>query len=346
MKIALITDQHFGARNSDQRFSNYFKEFYDNTFFPFLKEHNIDTVIDLGDTFDSRKYINYKSLLDSKQMWFDRLKDENIKLHSIIGNHTIFYKNTNQVNSMRLLFDKFDNMYIYPEAEEVEFDGLSILFMPWINSENLDYAINTINNTKAQVCFGHLELSGFELNTTTISTGYSKKLFNKFDIVYSGHYHRKSDDGQVFYLGCPYQITWNDYNCPKGFHVFDTETRELERIVNPYSIYEKIYYDDTKDMNLDLTRYKDKFIKVVVVNKKDLFAFDQFIDKLLNNVNTHDVKIIDNFDDTEVSDEAVENISDTLTLLDTYVTEMNIDINKDRLSGILKTLYTEAADIE
>ena len=115
MKIALITDQHFGARNSDQRFSDYFRSFYDEQFFPYLEEHGIDTVIDLGDTFDSRKYVNYKSLLDSKQMWFDKLHGKGIKLHSIIGNHTIFYKNTNSVNSMRLLFEKYDNMSIYPE---------------------------------------------------------------------------------------------------------------------------------------------------------------------------------------------------------------------------------------
>ena len=346
MKIALITDQHFGARNSDQRFSDYFRSFYDEQFFPYLEEHGIDTVIDLGDTFDSRKYVNYKSLLDSKQMWFDKLHGKGIKLHSIIGNHTIFYKNTNSVNSMRLLFEKYDNMSIYPEATEVSFDGLDMLFMPWINSENHDSSIEIINKTTAQVCMGHLELSGFEMNTTMVSpSGYSRKLFNKFDIVYSGHYHRKNDDGQVFYLGCPYQITWNDHDCPKGFHVFDTNTRELERIENPHLIFEKIYYDDNPD-DFDLKAYKNKFVKLIVVNKKDLFQFDRFVEKLLNEVNTHDVKIIENFDDIAVDDNAIENVSDTLTLLNDYVEEMSIDIDKDKLGTMLKTLYAEASDIE
>ena len=32
---------------------------------------------------------------------------------------------------------------------------------------------------------------------------------------------------------------------PRGFHIlFDTETRELEFIQNPYEMFHKIYYDD------------------------------------------------------------------------------------------------------
>ena len=62
MKIALITDTHFGARNDSEVFNDYFFKFYDNTFFPYLEEHNIKHCIHLGDITDRRKFINFKTL--------------------------------------------------------------------------------------------------------------------------------------------------------------------------------------------------------------------------------------------------------------------------------------------
>ena len=178
--------------------------------------------------------------------------------------------------------------------------------------------------------------------------GWDKEEFNRFDMVMSGHYHHKSDDGQVYYLGTPYEIYWNDWNDPKGFHVFDTEKRELERIVNPYSIFSKIYYDDSQDIDFDMSSYKDKYVKLVVVNKKDLYQFDQFVDKLLQ-ADCYEVKIIEDFselDANNVSDDIVENTEDTMTLLERYIDDLDVTLSKDRLKNTMRTLYTEAQDLE
>jgi hypothetical protein len=58
MKVAIITDQHFGARKNSKLFHDYFLKFYNDIFFPYLEENNIKVVIDMGDTFDSRKGID------------------------------------------------------------------------------------------------------------------------------------------------------------------------------------------------------------------------------------------------------------------------------------------------
>ena len=199
---------------------------------------------------------------------------------------------------------------------------------------------------------GHLDINGFKMNKTSIMSehGYDKTTFRKFDTVMSGHFHHKSDDGQIFYLGTPYEIYWNDYDDPKGFHIFDTETRQLDRIINPLTIFDKIYYDDTSTNyeNEDVEKYKNKFIKVIVVNKKDLYQFDRFIDKLLK-IDTHEVKIIEDFTDLDansVSDDIVENSEDTITLLNKYVDELPVDLNKNRLKNEVRTLYTEAQDLD
>ena len=351
MKVALITDTHFGARNDNQNFNEYFFQFYENQFFPYLKEHNITNVVHLGDVMDRRKYVSYRIAKDFRERFIDKF--EGINFHMLVGNHDTFYKNTNEVNSLQELVDgRHKNITVYEKSTEVEFDGCKILFVPWINTENMSHTMKMLQTSDAQICMGHLELNGFEMQRGLVMDhGWDKQEFKRFDMVMSGHYHHKSDDGQIFYLGTPYEIYWNDWNDPKGFHVFDTEKRELERIVNPYTIYSKIYYDDTVsifDDNHDMSAYKNKYVKLVVVNKKDLYQFDKFVDRLLQ-ADCHEVKIIEDFselDASNVSDDIVENTEDTMTLLERYIDDLPIDLSKDRLKNTTRELYIEAQDLE
>ena len=350
MKIALITDTHFGARNDNLAFNEYFYEFYENQFFPYLKEHKIKHCVHLGDVMDRRKFISYRIARDFRERFINSFKS--INFHMLVGNHDTFYKNTNDVNSLHELVDgKFKNIKVYSKTTEVDFGDCKILFVPWINSDNYSYTMEMLDTTSAQICMGHLELSGFQMQRGMIMTeGWDKRLFQKFDMVMSGHFHHKSDDGQIFYLGTPYEIYWNDYDDPKGFHIFDTKTRELERIVNTNTLFCKIYYDDTTQnyMSHDVSRYKNKYVKVIVVNKKDLYQFDHFVDRL-RLAAAHDVKLIEDFsemDASNVSDDIVENTEDTMTLLEKYIDELDVTLDKSRLKTTMKSLYTEAQDLE
>ena len=353
MKLALITDQHFGARNDSLLFSDYFERFYTEICFPYLLENNITNVVDLGDTFDRRKYVNLNILKKTKQMWFDKLKKYNINLHTLVGNHTTYFKNTSEVNTLNLILDSYDNVTVYDRPTVVVFDGVPIQFIPWINSGNYDESMEVLKTSAAQIVMGHLEIAGFEMykGFSSIDGDFKKELFSRFDTVFSGHFHHKSDDGQIFYLGTPYEITWNDWNDPRGFHIFDTKTRELERIVNPYTIFKKIYYDDTLpsfDEDFDMSSFKDKYVKLIVVNKKDLYKFDMFVDNLFK-ADAFDVKIIEDFSDLDasnVSDDIVENTEDTITLLDRYIDELPLMLDKGRLKNTMKTLYNEAQDLD
>ena len=121
----------------------------------------------------------------------------------LVGNHDIFFKNTNDVNSLQELVDgRYKTINLYSEATEVTFDGLPILFMPWINSQNYIYAMGMIDETKADICMGHLDLNGFRMMDTMVQyMVMDKSEFKKFDTVMSGHFHHKNDDGQIYYLG-------------------------------------------------------------------------------------------------------------------------------------------------
>ena len=352
MKIALITDTHFGARNDNINFNEYFYKFYEGIFFPYLQQNNIKHCIHLGDVLDRRKYVSYRIAKDFRERFITPFNHLQVQLHMIVGNHDIYFKNTNDVNSLtELLSQKFNNVHIYAEAQEVDFDGFPILLMPWINAQNEIYAHGMIDETRADTLLGHLEIDGFQMYAGHESQGGTpKSLFQKFDTVMSGHFHHKSDDGQIYYLGCPYEITWSDYNDPKGFHVFDTETRELHRVINPYKMFNKIYYDDSNENyeEHDVKQYCDQYIKLIVVNKKDLYGFDKFTDRLLQ-ADCHEVKIIEDFSDLDantVSDDIIENTEDTMTLLGKYIDELSVNLNKDRLKNMMRSLYTEAQDLE
>ena len=357
MKIALITDTHFGARNDNLAFNEYFYKFWEEVFFPYLDEHNIKTVIHLGDVMDRRKYVSYKIAKDFRERFIKPFVDRDITVHAMVGNHDTYYKNTNDVNSLYELLgepgqERFPNIHCYDAPLTEEFDGVPIHFMPWINAENYERAMKSIEMTSAQICMGHLELNGFEMHAGHFcEAGYPKEMFRKFDTVMSGHFHKKSDDGQIYYLGSTYQQTWGDERDTKGFHIFDTDTRELEYIVNPYNIFEKVYYDDTtvNYSEFDVLTLKEKFVKIVVVNKKDFYQFDRFIDRVLNQSGAHEVKIVEDFselDASNVDDAIIENAEDTMTLLERYIDELDVTLDKKRLTSMMKSLYVEASDLE
>ena len=352
MKVAIITDTHFGARNDNNNFNEYFYKFYEEQFFPYLKEHNIKDCMHLGDIMDRRKYVSYRIAKDFRERFILPFSQLGVNLHVLVGNHDTYFKNTNEVNSVEeLIGNRYNNIKIYPEAEEVTFDGLNVLFLPWINATNHASTMSAIEKSKSEMCMGHLEIAGFEMMKGMKNEhGINKSVFTKFDTVFSGHFHHKSDDGHIYYLGSPYEFYWNDCDDRKGFHIFDTESRSLDRIINPRTIHKKIYYDDTQNdyKSHDLEQYKDNYVKVIVVNKKDLYQFDQFTERLLK-ADSHEVKIIEDFSDLDantVSDDIVENTQDTMTLLSKYIDELDVTLDKGRLKNLQRQLYTEAQDLE
>ena len=352
MKVAVITDTHWGARNDSQAFMDYFRKFYEEIFFPTLQEQGIDTIIHMGDVVDRRKFINWKTVYQMREMFFDVCYERNINLHLVTGNHDTYFRNTNQVNSLSglRLADK-ENFTVYEKSTEIELDGTKILIQPWICDENKEESLKAIEETNSQLLFGHLEVRGFEMHLGQYSqTGVDASMFKKFDMAFSGHFHHKSDNGNIYYLGNPYQITWSDYKDSRGFHIFDTKTRELEFVLNPFEMFHKIHYDDEKMtlesiQNDDYSIYKNCYVKLIIMNKKNPFWFDTLMDKLYA-ADVADISIAENFDqDLNIEDDMINEAEDTLTILSKYVNSLNID-NKEELDNLLISLYNESLTME
>ena len=349
-KIALVTDTHFGARSDSIPFDNFFRRFYEEVFFPEIDKRGIRHIVHLGDCFDRRKYINFNTLSSCRNYFFDEIKKRDIELHMIVGNHDTFFKNTNDVNSPRLLLKDYE-FNVIDTPSELEFDdGSKIFMMPWICTDNYNQSMEAINTTDAQVLFGHFEIAGFQMyKGHENDEGFDPKIFEKFDTVCSGHFHHRSSNGNINYLGNPYELTWADFEDPRGFHIFDTSERSLDFIQNPFSIFSKVYYDDEKvdPSTVDVSQYANQHIKLIVVNKKDYYKFDQFIERLYK-INPLELKIIEDLSEFEADamDDQEMDLEDTVTLLSQYVDSLDTEADKDRIKTLMKTLYVEAQNYE
>ena len=351
MKVAVLNDTHCGIRNSSDIFLNNAADFYSKVFFPYCKEHNIKQIIHLGDYYDNRKFMNFKAQNHSRKSFLDPMRELGMRMDIIPGNHDTYYKNTNDLNSLKELLGYYMNeIHIIMEPTVMEYGSLKMAMIPWINQENYDDTMKFIKCCKADWCGAHLELDGFEMMRGIKNVhGMDRKIFSKFEKVLTGHFHVGSQQDNIWYLGSQMEFFWSDAHDKKYFHVIDTETREVEKILNPNTLFHKVLYNDDKIdyNNYDVSQCDQKFVKVVVVNKKDSFLFDRFIDRIQSE-NIHELKIAENFQEftgENVHDDSME-FDDTPKIVDSYIDGVDTDLDKDKIKIQMRELMTEAQALE
>jgi predicted phosphodiesterase len=343
MLVGILTDTHFCARKSSKLFQDYFELFYKNVFFPTLEQYGITTVIHMGDAFDSRKSIDFAGLDWTRRVVLEPLSSYDV--HLITGNHDCYFKNSNKVNSPELLLSEYQNIKTYSEPTEIKVGDLGVLLLPWINSENSERSLKMIQKTKCKVVMSHLELNGFSpYKGHIMDSGMDATIFNNFKKVFSGHYHTRSDNGTVYYLGNPYEIYWNDVNDTRGFTIFDTETLEHFPVNNPYRMFHNIYYEDTPHQTFDIREYENKIVRVIVRKKSNQKHFEKFIDKLYT-ANVAELKIVENFQIQDIEEFEAFESEDTFSILQRYVNESECDLNKNTITNILEEVYKEALEM-
>jgi DNA repair exonuclease SbcCD nuclease subunit len=351
MRIAILNDTHAGCRNNSEIFMDYQEKFYRDVFFPYLEEHDIKKIVHLGDYYENRTSINFKALSHNRRIFLDELRVRGIHMDIIPGNHDVYYKNTNNLNALKELLGHYmSEVRIIEKPTVVDYDGMKYAHIPWINPENEEKTRYFLNTCKADVVGAHLELDGFEMQKgVPCSGGMSADAFRRFDMVLSGHFHTKSNQGNIHYLGSQMEFMWSDVDDRKYFHVLDTSTRELTPVENPVTIFEKILYDDAKQQQAlrNVANLDEKFVKVIVINKTKPQEFEKFIDRI-NMRKIHGLQIAENFQDfagAQVDDENI-NLDSTDELLYTYIEAVDTDLDKDRIKMQVRELMIEAQTLE
>lgn len=347
MKIALITDTHFGVKNDAPEFVKYQCEFYNEQFFPRLEEAGIKTIFHLGDIFDRRKYTNHATLAAMRECFFDRLIELDIRMYLIVGNHDTYYKDTNFVNAPALFLNEYSShIRIVDRPTHVEMGNKKFLLVPWINNTNYADMISQIQQSDADILGGHFEINGFEMHRggAVATHGLDGSLFSKFDEVWSGHFHEPSQSTNIRYLGAPYEYTWADYNCNRGFYFYDCVDGELEYFRNKSPMFNQFIVGEDFDYSVSVDEYAGKVVRVIVSPGVDRDALEGFTARL-QNVNPYHLEVVDNTayhlgDDQVISD--AELSEDSLSVVRTFVDSVEIDLDKDVLMEKLNSIYVEA----
>lgn len=351
-KIALISDIHFGCRNNSEQYLEMIRSFFIKTLNNVLVEKKIKDVRILGDLFDCRNNINVRTLNVVLEVfdWF-QINNPSVTFTIFPGNHDVYYRNKNDVNSMKVL-NKHKNIILHEKLHSEIINNKKILSVPWlVESQEDEMKFRKIcesDEEKFDLCLGHFEIQGFEINKGQFDeTGNPQGIFKNFTRVFSGHYHIRNTIGKISYLGCPYQLTWGDYEDRKGIHIYDIDTNETEFIENLDSpIHIKITIDDILNKNKSvLKKIKGNYIKLVIDKKMtDTFLvqaqskIESLLPLKLDIENTF-IETIEEKDGIDIS-----KTSDPISFLIEYVDNIEIDdgIEKNDLKKYLNEIYLQS----
>lgn len=350
MKIGLFLDWHWGVKNDAKHFLDYQERVLNEVFFPAMEKNNVKNVFIFGDLFDRRKYSNHETLYRAKHIMFDEFEKRGIQIDAIPGNHDCALKNSNKINSLELFLSQYKNINQIHQPTHKTYDGIKFLFLPWICSDDYNSTMEFIKNSDANIVISHLELSGFLVaGEMTTQYGMNPDLFKHFDQVWSGHYHLKSSRDNIKYLGTAIEHSWADSGQDKGFYIFDTETKEIEFILNPYKLHEKVFYDDTNQefleymKNIDINYFNGKNVKLFVQNKTNKDLFEKFVEKMykMDLIEFQIIEDISEFHELNV-ETTIDATTSTGTLIEQYVDNVDTVMDKPRIKSMMNKLYLEA----
>jgi DNA repair exonuclease SbcCD nuclease subunit len=309
----------------------------------------------VGDIFHDRKIVNLNGLNYVKKYFFDKFDEYGIKMITILGNHDIYHKNTLEINSPSLILREYKNIEVIDVPKEITLFDSNILMLPWICNDNCHQSMKAIEDSKSDICFGHLELNGFYMHRGMVCDhGMNYRIFDKFHNVISGHFHTMSHNENIKYVGIPCELTWQDCDDPKGFHIFDLHSRKFEFIQNPYKMFNRIVYDDVlnedqlkTDIEQGTIDYSNSYVKVIVKNKNNPYLFYLFIETLNKN-DVLELNIIEDLNEVfEEEMEMIDETEDTVTILSKYIDGINTkSLNSNKLKVMVTELYNDAISLE
>lgn len=348
MKVALLTDTHFGARGDSPVFLDYFCRFYDEVFFRELFRRGIRQAIHLGDLVDRRKYINWVVADKLRARYINGCSRNGVNTIIIPGNHDCPFKNTLDSNAVRTMLEGNPWFTIMDEPCIDEIEGEPIAFLPWICQDNEEDTRRVIaHGAKSGIaCMGHLELAGFEMyRGQFMEHGVDPAEYAGFGKVMSGHYHHKSSKGNVHYLGAPYEMTWADYDDERGFHIYDTDTMALEFVPNPLVMFRKVHFEDGLQLtDAEGAELEQKIIKLIVPADHDPYALERFHARL-DSFGPADIQVVDDHLnlDVEVDSSVVSEVSNTRQVIGEVVKELDVpDHVRSGLHDFLMEIHEEA----
>lgn len=360
MKLGIFTDTHLGARGGSKVFREYFGWYYSEVFFPKLREEGIRDLLMLGDFFDNRNHLSLSDIAFVNEVFLPLLEKNDIHMWIIAGNHDLAFKNTNSITSLSVMDHSSRVHILKDEVEGLEFGGQKFVFVPWINSNNYNEfmaSLDSIEDKEDVIVLGHFEIQGFLMYKTSsrCEHGLDQKIFKDFKAVWSGHFHHPSKISNVEYLGSLFHLNWQDHGDKRGFWVYDTETDKKTYVENEHSLFTEILYEDDHGLTDDeINQFcNNQFVKVVINDEYDKVKFMDFYSKVTSS-KPIDVQIENNYailsvheKSDSVKNEQTEETKDKSIdqYIETYVQKTVDEKKRDSIMTKFKEVKSQAADM-
>lgn len=343
-KIAILGDLHLGAKQDDEWVQKNQREFF-QMFFEYCGNNDIDTVFQLGDWFDVRRGISQETMKFQREFVNPLMNDYTV--YALVGNHDMLLREHITPNSIREVLGKLDNVVVIEEPTTITIDNIDFDFIPWMCKENSDQVAEFVSNSSSEYCLGHFELNGFWFARGQKSSGIDGGFLSRYSSVWSGHFHTISESGNIRYMGTPYTMTLADADDKRGFHVFDTETHELEFVENPDCWHTKLYFNaDTFDTKT-IEWYTDKTVKIIVekrsTDSRDI-NFDVIEDRIAQVA--HKLDTLDEIELVGVVSDDIKSIKDVDEYVKEYVQTIDESTEiRDRIQLLFSALHLEAKEM-
>lgn len=350
-RFHIISDTHFGVRSNSIEWIEIQYDFFEKFYIPYLKKivKPGDAIIHLGDVFESRQFVNVRVM----NMAIDIMKKlaEIMPVFIICGNHDIYYKSTNDINSIKI-FEMIDNIKIFEDPIILELNNgkTKALLMPWQDTPELENEI--IQNNKADYLFCHTDFVGIKFNDKMdITSGTSVINVKDFKGVYSGHIHFAQQYHNIRMVGCPYQISRSDIGNSKklwSINFIDDTESYIDNTNSPIFLKIKLDYLLESTFGEIKKIIDNNYVDILIKSSCTVdFPFSTFIDifdgvkyRKLNYIITTG-EIGNDIDDEDGDEDIINETIDISSLINIYVE--NLDFNdkiKIKLKEVSNKLYT------
>lgn len=350
MKFAILGDLHWGHGNNSAWLLQYQLEYLEKDFFPTLQREGINTVVFMGDFFDSRRSVNIATFSEVKRRFIDRIIQENIQMICIVGNHDLYYSDTSLLNSYSFLLD-CPNFKIVTKPEVIRIGDTPLAFCPWIsNEEEKQELLRFIATKPSRYMFGHFEIRDFlVVPGVEFDAGLESETFKDFELVLSGHFHLRQMKGNIFYVGTPWELTWSDFGSPKGFYIVDTINikASYQYIENQNPIHHVIMYGPASSevvrKDIDSGRYTGKIVRVDTLPGVEVADMSILLNQL-DNAGVVSYAVNEPNRPESLADLDLDKELSLMELTDAYLEALYKDNPEERsfMSRVMKNLYAEA----
>jgi DNA repair exonuclease SbcCD nuclease subunit len=346
-RIWFITDTHLGVRNNSNEWIELIRDYFFNWFFPLVKKNyrEGDILIHLGDYFDSRQSLNLKVLnlgIEVAEEMSAIFKDG---VYIIAGNHDIWGKTSNDVNSLKSL-KWIPNIRILEEPESLKISDRTFFLMPWrkdheSEGETLDSA------SEHDVLCCHTDIRGLKFNKyVKVEEGSEISKFSKFGRVYSGHIHYAQKIGNINMLGSPYELTRSDMDNQKSITLLDLSDMSEHVFVNDFSPkFKRIYFDQILDSTIEEMEaiFRNNFVDIMIDPVMALKAQLSSLNDILNSQRSLNFHPYDPNQATSLSQQIIDTDGRNFNVIDfirEYVNEMDeSEETKSKIVSSLNKLY-------